>query len=54
LQKSFNDFISILHIKYFYNGSYPKDRVEEEFHEWFRKVGAYINSLESKIKEMFK
>ena len=47
----FNKFINILHINYFYNGNYPKDRVEEEFHEWFRKVEAYVNGLESKIKE---
>jgi hypothetical protein len=48
---SFSEFISALHVKYFYNGDYPKDRVEEEFREWYRRVEAYINGLESKIKE---
>jgi hypothetical protein len=47
---SFNEFISTLHINYFYNGNYPKDRVKEEFYEWFRRVEAYINDLELKVK----
>jgi len=47
---SFNEFINTLHIKYFYNGNYLRDRVEEEFNEWFRKVEAYVDDLESKVK----
>jgi hypothetical protein len=51
---SFDEFISTLHINYFYNGNYPKDRVKEEFDKWFSKVEAYVNSLQSKIKEKSK
>jgi len=54
LQKSFNDFISTLHIKYFYNGEYPRENIEEEFNKWFRRVEEYISKLEleAKIKSM--
>jgi hypothetical protein len=48
---SFEEFIDTLHISYFYNGSYPKDGVEEEFHKWFRRVEAYVKGLEAKAKE---
>jgi predicted nucleotidyltransferase len=48
---NFNEFISTLHINYFYNGNYPRDKVKEEFYEWFKKVETYVNSLESKIKK---
>lgn len=51
---NFDEFISTLHINYFYNGNYPKDRVKEEFDKWFGKVEAYVNSLQSKIKEKSK
>jgi hypothetical protein len=51
---SFNEFINMLHIKYFYEGNYPKDRVEEEFREWYKKVEAYVNGLESKIKSSYR
>ena len=46
----FDEFISVLHAKYFYNGEYPRDRAEEEFREWYRRVEAYISSLESEAK----
>ncbi|WP_161969698.1 hypothetical protein [Candidatus Methanodesulfokora washburnensis] len=46
----FNDFLEVLHIKYFYNGEYPREGLEEEFHKWFRRVEDYISSLESKVK----
>jgi hypothetical protein len=36
------EFISTLHINYFYDGEYPKDRVEEEFNEWLRRVEAKV------------
>ena len=42
----FREFINVLHIKYFYNGEYPKDRIEEEFDKWYRRVEEFINSLE--------
>jgi hypothetical protein len=48
---NFSEFINTLHINYFYNGNYPKDKVKQEFHKWFRKVEMYINSLESEIKK---
>jgi predicted nucleotidyltransferase len=47
---SFDEFITTLHINYFYNGNYPKDRVKEEFDRWFRKVEEYVNSLQSEIE----
>jgi predicted nucleotidyltransferase len=47
---SFNDFISTLHIKYFYNGEYPRGKVEGEFNKWFRRVEEYISKLELEAK----
>ena len=47
---SFNDFISTLHIKYFYNGEYPRENIEEEFNKWFRRVEEYISKLELEAK----
>jgi hypothetical protein len=44
---AFNDFIKVLHIKYFYNGEYPKDRVQEEFKNWLKKVEDYVINLEA-------
>ncbi|RLF19498.1 MAG: hypothetical protein DRM97_08375, partial [Thermoprotei archaeon] len=49
--KQFREFIDVLHIKYFYNGKYPRDRTEEEFNRWYRKVEEFINSLEREIKK---
>lgn len=42
----FMEFINVLHIKYFYDGEYPKDRIEEEFGKCYRRVEEFINSLE--------
>jgi len=39
------EFVNILHIEYFYNGKYPKDRVEGEFDKWYGKVEGFIGSL---------
>jgi hypothetical protein len=47
---TFNVFIETLHIKYFYNGEYPREGLEEEFNKWYRKVEEYISSLESKVR----
>jgi hypothetical protein len=47
---AFNNFVEILHIKYFYNGEYPNEGLEEEFNKWFKKVEEYISSLESKVR----
>lgn len=44
---SFDNFIKILHIKYFYNGEYPRDRVEGEFKRWLKLTEEYMDKLES-------
>lgn len=49
-KKNFNEFIRVLHIDFFYNGNYPKDKVEEEFRKWYEKVEKYINDLETRVK----
>jgi len=49
--KQFREFINVLHIKYFYNGEYPKDGVEEEFNKWYRMVEEFIRSLEYETKK---
>jgi hypothetical protein len=49
-RSSFNEFVSVLHAKYLYNGNYPKERVEEKFREWCRRVEACIDSLEPEVK----
>jgi len=49
--RRFRVFIDVLHIKYFYNGEYPKDRVVEEFNKWYRMVEEFIKSLEHEIKK---
>ena len=48
--RQFREFIDVLHIKYFYNGEYPEDRVEEEFDRWHGMVEEFINSLEREVK----
>ncbi|MEW6619315.1 MAG: hypothetical protein AB1422_08275 [bacterium] len=45
-QKEFENYISTLHIKYFYDGNYPKDKVKEEFEIWYNKVKDYIENLQ--------
>ena len=49
--RRFREFIDVLQIKYFYNGEYPRDRVEEEFDKWYRTVEEFINSLEREIRK---
>lgn len=49
--KQFREFIDVLHTKYFYNGEYPKERVEEEFDKWCRVVEEFIRSLEHETKK---
>jgi len=46
----FRDFINVLHIKYFYNGEYPKGNIVEEFNKWFRRVEELINDLECETR----
>ena len=50
-RKRFEQLIDILHVEYFYNGNYPKDRVKEEFERWLREVGKFINELERETRK---
>jgi hypothetical protein len=43
----FGEFIETLHIKYSYNGDYPKENLEEEFKKWFKRVEEYVSALEA-------
>ena len=43
----FSEFIETLHVKYSYNGDYPKENLEEEFKKWLKKVEECISTLES-------
>lgn len=45
-QKEFENYISTLHVKYFYDGKYPKENLKEEFNLWYHKVKDYIKRLE--------
>lgn len=47
-KKEFEKYISILHIKYFYDGKYPKNNVVEEFNLWYNQVKDYIKNLEKR------
>jgi len=47
----FKEFIDVLHIRYFYNGEYPEEEIEEEFEKWYRRVEESINDLERKAAE---
>ena len=49
--KQFREFINVLHIKYFYNGKYPKNRAEEEFNKWYRRVEEFVNGLERETRK---
>ena len=52
--RRFREFIDVLHIKYFYNGEYPEDRIEEEFDKWYRMVEGFINDLERETKKKYR
>jgi len=49
--RRFRELIDVLHIKYFYNEEYPKDRAEEEFNEWCGMVEEFIKTLEHETKQ---
>lgn len=49
-KQKFREFIDTLHIKYFYEGIYPKDRVEEEFEKWLKRIESYVGRLEVEFK----
>jgi len=44
-RRDFETFIEILHLKYLYNGEYPREGVEEEFQTWLKKVQEYVGNL---------
>jgi len=43
------ELINVLHVKYFYNGEYPKENIEEEFNILHEKVERFINDLEREL-----
>jgi hypothetical protein len=43
----FSEFIETLHMKYSYNGEYPRENLEEEFKKWFKRVEDYVSALEA-------
>ena len=49
-KSEFKEIIDTLHIEYFYNGNYPKNRLREEFSKWYKKVEKFINKLERELK----
>jgi len=49
--RQFRDFINVLHIKYFYDGEYPKDRGKGEFDKWCGIVEEFIKSLEHETRK---
>ncbi|MBI5304235.1 MAG: hypothetical protein HY868_19035 [Chloroflexi bacterium] len=44
-EKQFREFISVLHVQYKYDGTYPKDQATEKYQEWRAKVNAFIDAL---------
>jgi len=46
-REKFGEFVRALHISYFYNGDYPRERLEEEFEKWLKEVENYILGLEA-------
>jgi len=49
-RSEFKETIDTLHIEYFYNGNYPKNRTKEEFDKWYKKVEKFIDELERELK----
>jgi hypothetical protein len=45
INKQFRELISFLHVQFKYQGTYPKDRVDEAFQEWRRKVSEFVDAL---------
>lgn len=46
----FREFVKFLHVQFSYDGTYPKDHVDETFQEWRSKVSAFIDALEVRSK----
>ena len=47
----FREFINTLHIKYSYQGEYPREGVEDEFDGWYKRVKEFVDRLEAEIRE---
>ena len=45
-REAFDEFVRVLHVRYFYEGNYPREGAEE-FQRWLRKVEEYVERLES-------
>lgn len=45
----FEEYIDVLHVKYFYHGQYPKEDIREEFEDWAEKVRTYVERLEKSV-----
>lgn len=50
--KQFRELISFLHVQFNYQGTYPKDRVDETFQEWRGKVSAFIDALAARSQSV--
>ena len=48
--KQFRELISFLHVQFNYQGTYPKDRVDETFQEWRGKVSQFIDALAARSR----
>jgi len=46
----FREFISFLRVQFNYQGTYPKDRVDEAFQEWRGKVSAFVDALAARAQ----
>jgi len=43
--EAFRRFIDILHVRYFYDGEYPREDVEDEYRRWRDEVSRFIEAL---------
>lgn len=48
--KQFREFIKFLHVQFSYDGTYPKERVDETFQEWRGKVSAFVDALAARAQ----
>ncbi len=46
----FREFIGTLHVRFSYDGLYPKDQVEETYRAWRARVGAFIEQLATRTQ----
>ena len=50
LDREFDKHFKILHVRYFYDGRYPKKNVERSFDYWTDRVEGYIRRLEKRAQ----